>query len=339
MIALPKEGCRILIILMGSLGDVVRGLSLPSQIKKNLQDSKITWLVEPSCHKIVSLNKFIDRVVIFQRDRQLFALPELYRQLRSERFDVVLDMQRHFKSGLFSFLSGAEYRLGFHRNKTKEFNHFFNTHFISDLPYDVPKINHYYNFLRELGIEPEQNPDFGLSYIKNLAEQKEMLSKIESPYIGIVLGSSWNSKDWPRGRYISLIEKLIKQGRHRMLLLGDKSQSVLAEEITTHFEHSNLINFAGKTNLQDLIALIDGSLLCVGPDSGPGHIAGALGKPYISLFGPTDPRLTAPLGSEKLVIRAQLGCMPCYRRKCPGLNKLCMRLITVEDVLEKINTT
>jgi ADP-heptose:LPS heptosyltransferase len=72
--------------------------------------------------------------------------------------------------------------------------------------------------------------------------------------------------------------------------------------------------------------------VCVGPDSGPGHLAAVVRTPYLSLFGPTDPGRTAPYGSEDLVIRSPIGCAPCYRRRCPGLGTLCMRLLGVESV-------
>src|SRR5690606_22353666 len=94
----------------------------------------------------------------------------------------------------------------------------------------------------------------------------------------------------------------------------------------------------GKTDLKELLAILATARFCIGPDSGAGHICGALGVPYVSLFGPTAPLRTAPFGSEDLVLQSQIACAPCYRRECPGLNKLCMRLISVKSVLEKVST-
>ena len=89
--------------------------------------------------------------------------------------------------------------------------------------------------------------------------------------------------------------------------------------------------------MKELVTIISQCRLGVGPDSGPGHIASAFGVPYISIFGPTSPLRVAPVGNEDLVVSAKIGCSPCYRRTCPGLNKLCMRLISVPAVLDRVD--
>lgn len=328
---------RILIILMGSLGDVARGLALPAEIKKFWQGAEISWLVEPACRAVVELNRYIDRVIVYNRPRHILAAAETIRELRKEKYDYVFDLQRHLKSGLFSFLSGGKKRIGFHPKNSKEFNYLFNNCYIETLSPTAPKLDHYLAFLKAIGISGGADSlDFGLSHIKELPAQVELLGKLPGRFASLVLGSSWESKDWPVSGYAALIKELLSENQNDVVLLGDKTQVDRAAELERHFSSTRIRNFAGRTSLADLIALIDQSLYIVGPDSGPGHLAGALGTPYISLFGPTDPRITAPYGSEDLAIQSSLGCIPCYRRRCPGLNKLCMRLITPKSVLQKL---
>ena len=116
----------ILIILMGSLGDVARGLCLVSHIKAHRPESRITWLVEPKCADLVGLHPQIDHVIEFKRKRPVAALRDLYQNLQKEHFDITLDLQRILKSGFFSLLSRAKRRIGFHRKNAKELNWLFN---------------------------------------------------------------------------------------------------------------------------------------------------------------------------------------------------------------------
>lgn len=116
----------ILIILMGSLGDVARGLCLIDHIKRNLPQSRVTWLVESKWSELVRLNRQIDRVIILKRSCRLSAVWGLFEDLRRDHYDITLDLQRILKSGFISLLSGAKRRIGFHRRNAKEFNWIFN---------------------------------------------------------------------------------------------------------------------------------------------------------------------------------------------------------------------
>ena len=158
----------------------------------------------------------------------------------------------------------------------------------------------------------------------------------ESPRIGLLLGSAWSSKDWVSEGYDQLIGLILSRLDSKIVLLGDKSVAPLAERLVAAHNHRRLLSFAGKTSLRELIGMIANLELMCGPDSGPGHIAAALGVPYIGLFGATDPDRTAPFGSEALVVRSAVGCSPCYRRECPGLNRVCMRLISPSAVFERV---
>jgi ADP-heptose:LPS heptosyltransferase len=129
------------------------------------------------------------------------------------------------------------------------------------------------------------------------------------------------------------------------VLLGDKTKSSMAERLERRAqEHGaqkngtlRVWNAVGKTDLRELIALIRQATVCMGPDSGPGHIAGAVGTPYVALFGPTPVTRNVPFGSEALALSSQIGCAPCKRRVCPGLGKVCMKLIHPQAVLAKVS--
>jgi lipopolysaccharide heptosyltransferase I len=329
---------RVLVILMGALGDVVRGLSIVTALKSAEPDLHLTWLVEPACAGIVSLHPNVDEVVIFNRKEGLRGVWKLKQELSKRVFDVTLDLQRHAKSGLFSWFSGAPRRIGFNRKDAKEGNWLFNNEHIPARGDSISKIDHYFLFLEHLGVAAPECIDGGLSHLTLESVNEEVRGEVRGPYVGLILGSSRYSKDWPEEGYAALIEQASLPGISTIVLLGDPSKREMSERLMRTPSRLTIVNSVGRTSLRDLVGLIHGARVCVGPDSGPAHIAGSLGVPHVTLFGPTPSERNAPRGSEGLSIRASLGCSPCRRRVCPGLDKLCMRLISPAQVLERISS-
>lgn len=327
----PSE--RYLFVLLGALGDVVRGMSLVDALKHQKPDCHITWLVEPASKGVVALHAGVDDIVVFQRDRGLFGAFALWRELRKRHFDVTFDLQRHAKSGLFSWMSGAHIRVGFHRKDTKEGNWLFNNRFIAQQGENISKVDHYLLFLGALGLRQPSLISFGLEHHSLEKTEAAWKQRLNKPYVALILGSSWDSKDWPQEGYAALLNYLRD---YQVVLLGDKSKVEMGVALKSKAAGSNVLDLCGKTTLSELVAVIKDASVCVGPDSGPGHIAGALGTPHVTLFGPTSVVRNAPRGSERLAITADVGCAPCKRRICPGLNKICMRLIRPEEVYEKL---
>ena len=325
---------RILIVLMGSIGDVARGILVANSIKKSHPRIEIAWLVEPKSKDVVLNTPAIDKVIIFERGAGLKAIFKTIKEIRDFRPEITLDMQRHLKSGLFTWISGAQQRVGFAKKNTKEFNWIFQTEFTEFVSDSESKIEAYVGFLKNLGIRP-QVIEFGL---KPEAPSVELLKAIpaDGKLIGLVLGSAWDTKNWPVEGYKNLVAELLKRDRLNIILLGDKSQVASAEDIERNASNPRVVNLVGKTKLREMISLIPRMDLLVGPDSGPGHIAAAVGVKQVTIFGPTPPERVAPFGSESLTVKASVPCAPCMKRECPGLNKICMRLVSPQSVLGQI---
>lgn len=321
---------------MGSLGDVVRGLSLVSQIKKNLPNSRITWLVEPKWVELVTIHPDIDKVLVFKRDQGMTALWQLKKALDQEHFDITLDLQRHFKSGFFSLLSRAKRRVGFNRRNAKEFNWLFNNEKIDFFSDRLPKVQHYLKFTEYLGLPAPAVLDFGFSSFDFKSVLPDILSDINGPIVAVVIGSSWESKNWFFEGYRDLAKHFIDSGEWQVVLLGDRSQEGLSLQLAEDINSPSLTNLVAKTSLLEVAAVLKVAEVAVGPDSGPAHMAGAVGTPYVSLFGPTSAQRVAPYGSEHLVVQSGVACAPCYKKRCPGLSRRCMRKITVTQVRGKI---
>ncbi len=331
-----KEAQNILIILTGSLGDLVRGLAIPKIIKSKYPDAKISWLVDDKWESIIKGHKYIDEIIVFERKLGAKGVFKLIKNLKQKKFDLTLDMQRIFKSGLMSWFSGAKKRIGFHKENSKEFNFIFNTH---SIPYCAPNFNkqlHYLKFTEELGISSPKNLDYGLAIGKDEKPENFHQDLSEENYIALIMGSSWETKDWPLEKYVNLGKILAKNYDLNIVLIGDPSQSNFAKEVEKKLIGQKIINLTGKTNLRSLIPLMYFAKLVVGPDSGPAHICAAVKTPYVSLFGPTPEDRVAPFGYEHLVVTADVSCRPCYKKKCPGMGGVCMKNIRPESVMEKV---
>jgi lipopolysaccharide heptosyltransferase II len=336
---ISPSASSILIILMGSIGDVARGLCLVSHIKNNLPESRVTWLVEPICSEVVCLHPQIDKMIVFDRPRNLLGIRNLYKDLSREHFDITLDLQRHLKSGFFSFLSGAKRRIGFNRRNSGEFNWIFNNEhipYVSD-ELKLPKLHHYLKFTEYLGLPKPASLDFGFSCLDEKSNLPDIIAKISKPFIAVVMGSSWESKDWFFEGYYKLVKNILSSMKGAVVLLGNGSQVLSATKLCQKVGSHELINLVGKTSIPELVAVLKAAAAGVGPDSGPGHLAAAVETPYVALFGPTSPKRAAPYNCEHLVVQSGVSCVSCYKKKCPDLDRLCMRLISVESVQKKLS--
>jgi ADP-heptose:LPS heptosyltransferase len=322
---------------MGSLGDVARGLCLVNHIKTNLPLSRVTWLVESKWSELVGLNRQIDRMIIFKRAWRWSAIRGLFKDLRQDHYDITLDLQRIFKSGLISLFSGAKRRIGFHRRNAKEFNWVFNNEHIGYYSDGLPKIYHYLKFTEYLGLPEPENLDFGLSPLDPSEAAPELIGKINQPFIVVVLGSSWENKNWHAEGYAGLIQRILADLSFKVVLVGNGFPATLAATLTEKFKTPNVIDMVGQTSLGQLAALLKAAAAGVGPDSGPGHVATAVKTPFVTLFGPTSPQRTAPFGNHHLVVDAGSSCVLGYKKRYADRNKQCMNSIHPDAVMEKVS--
>jgi len=317
-----------LIVLMGSLGDVARGLCVATHIKKHLPGSKVTWLIEPKWVALVDVHPHIDNVIVFNRALNAFGVFGLRKQMKKQHFDIVLDLQRHLKSGFFSFLSGAKRRIGFHRKDTKELNWIFNNDRIECFGETIPKFFHYLKFIEHLGLPEAETIDFGLSSLDTDSFIPDSIVAMDRPYAAVILFLE---------HYVELIRNILSSGRASVVLLGDCSKQNLSRSIVQQVDSPHVVNMVNQTSLLELVAILRKASAAVGPDSGPGHLSAAVGTPYVSLFGPTPPFRVAPYACENLVVQTSADCAPCNKKKCDDHEDHCMRLITAREVFSKLD--
>ena len=337
--ALPPAR-RILIILGGSIGDVVRALPLLGRIRRGFPDARIAWAIEPKSAPIIEAHPWLDETILYDRRHAPWSFLPFLKRVRAGHFDMTIDLQRHLKSGIVSIVSGARDRIGFSAANTKELNHLFSTRRIDPQPEMRLKLMQYQAFGDALEL-PKVPIEFGLA--ASPAEQErahELLKETPAARLGVILGSSWPSRLY-FAKSIAAVIRGVCDREHVNgsgpalfpVLLGSPDEAALAAEVMRELGAVTALNLTGKTSLRDLVAIFPECEIAFGPDSGPMHIAAAVGCPIVSLWGATSPQRSAPWGFDDLAIVGEIPCHPCYLRRCP-VQRECMHRIAPETVID-----
>lgn len=325
---------RILIVLLGAIGDVVRAMPLAMRVRRGFPRAHVAWAVEPIAAPLLDAHPAIDETIVFRRDLGSRAFLPFLAEVRRRRFDLVLDLQRHLKSGVVSRASGAPVRVGFHRSNGKEGNWIFNSRSIPPQSHWSSKLRQYLAFADALGL-PEAPVEFGLELRPE--EQPRIDSLLQGaprPFVAAFVGSTWESRFWFPEATVEVLRILRERHGLGAVLLGGRGDAGFAAAVSSASPEGTL-DRVGRTRLRDLIGILGRAEVAFGPDSGPMHIAAAVGTPVVSLWGATSPLRSAPFGFEDLSIVGGVACHPCYLRRCP-IGRLCMRAITTARVLEAV---
>ncbi len=342
---------RVLIIRLGSVGDVLRTLPAVSAFRSCYPEARIDWVVQDLSEDIVRSFSSIDDVIVLPRKRwvRMIKKPAFYprmfreitgwiRALKRQKYEVVLDFHGILKSGIIGLLSGAKKRVGFEKGYCKEFNYFF-TNFHID-PKD-PRLNRVEKNLKLVHAVGCGRP-LPKVWLTPSHEDRERIEKfwediqpVNSPIIAIQPSSSRDTdfKRWFPERYARLCDALVETlGATIILTWGPGGRSAVEEIQETMVQPSHI---ACSTSLMELSALFQKCDMYVGGDTGPMHLACFSGLPAVVIYGPTDPRVNAPYPhSLHRTVRVELPCSPCRDKTCT--RRLCMKAITPEMVLDEV---
>jgi heptosyltransferase I len=328
----------ILIVLLGSLGDVARALPTVSGMRDAIPGARITWAVDARWLDLPRAHRAVDRTVVFPAPgrRTPRTLWRFAQDLRAERYEIALDLQRIFKSGVCALASGAARRVGFSPRDTRERNHWFNNEWIPPYPASASKLGHYLSFLPHLGLPVPVAMDFGVLSMRDPGQLPAPVAALRGPYVTAVLGSSWPSKDWSPKGYQELVDVILRQTGHAVVLSGDQSRRQLATDIARGLDPARVIDVSGQTTIRQLAAVLAHSRVAVGPDTGAGHLAAAVGTPYVTLLGPTSASRVVPAGCERLAVSSLVECEACWRRTCRRREGRCMDAIPARTVWQAL---
>ena len=337
---------RICLVLPSGIGDVVHGLPLVNALKRDDPQRHITWVVEPQLAPLLQPHSAVDEVILFDRRGGFRGVQAMRRDLRSRRFDVVLNCGIYFKSAIPTFFAQAPHKIGFGPDRAFDLVWMFAT---DRLPPQGSRHRQdmYLEHAEFLSVDPGELEWRLVITEKERAAQREFFTNANGDrVVGVVTTSAKESKDWPVERYAELVTALASDFGFRVVLLGGPDAREQGRARTVAGRCGPDATWALGPDLRRLIYLTDGCNLLIAPDTGPLHIARALGTPVIGLYGHTNPQLSGPYRAfEHLTVdrfnydapgQPYSGPERRFHPARPGARPGRMELISVADVLEKI---
>ena len=315
----------ILIVKLGALGDVINTLPLAIVLKQRL-DARIHWITAPLSYPILADHDAVDHVIRFDRKGGVSALPTLLQRVRSQQFDLVLDLQRILKSGLMCAAAKAKRKIGFDRGRCKELTWLLPFERVAASDPKAHMVHQYLDFARHLGIQTER-----VEWCIPKGEHRSR--QLPEAYVVLNIGATKPANRWSVDGFARLAKMVRQQLGMPCVLTGGPEDVAMADTIQS-LAGRDIHNRVGKTSLPELIDLIDAATVVVTCDTGPMHLAVALGREVVALFGPSDHHRTGPFRGK--VIRAKVACAPCNRRVCSKPH--CMEAIRPESVLAVLNS-
>jgi heptosyltransferase I len=289
----PREIC---IVMLSAIGDAMHVLPVANALKRAWPESRITWIIQPVPHALVAGHPAIDELIVFRRRRGLGAwrsYRELVRGLAGRSFDLLLGLQVYLKAGLVTALAPARVKLGFDRRRARDAQWLFTNHSIPPHPPQHVQ-DQYFEFLRFLHVDAEP-VTWGLEPTAAEREAQEaFFGALDRPACAVVVGTSKPEKNWTAEGYARVLERLADQYRLRPVLVGGPApEERRMAELVQASTSEHVVNALGD-DVRRLMWLIEGSALALTPDTGPLHIARAVGTPVVSLFGRTNPKRSGP---------------------------------------------
>ena len=337
----------ILIVKLSAIGDVVHTLPLLEVLRENFPWARIDWVVEEEAsvllvghkaidHLIVSRRKTWQRGILKARNRKatLNEIIRFLRELRAIEYDMVIDLQGLFKSGLLTGLSRGKRKIGFTGGREGS------SFFLSEKPIPVDYDQHALERYLKAADVLECRKKVWKGEIPVSRTEKEAIDRViletglkNRPLTAINPMARWGTKLWEPEKFARLADRIEKELGSGVIFTGGGQDRAAINGIMEMMKGSP-INLAGRTSLKELACLYSGCRLLITTDTGPMHMAVAMGCPVVALFGPTAPWRTGPYGRGHRVIREDMECSPCFRKRCSHIR--CMKGITVEKVFETV---
>jgi lipopolysaccharide heptosyltransferase II len=337
---------KILVRATNWIGDALISLPALEALQARFPAAEIVlvakpWVSEVYTHCAAPMRQIIYDPAGAHRGRQGFK--KLVGDLRREQFDAAVLFQNAFHAAWMAWRARIPVRIGYARDGRSLL-------LTEDVPVPPPgayghQAYYYLQLLFRAGlierpepVEPLGRPRLALREAeKSWAARRLETWGLAGPrrLVGLAPGASFGpAKRWPPERFAALADRLIGDLGADVLIFGSAAEEPLAEAVAKAMEHTPLV-VAGKTTLTQFMALAGRCRVLISNDSGPMHLAAAMGLPVVAVFGSTDERSTGPLGERARVVKRPADCSPCGLRTCP-IDFRCMRQVTVEDVRQAV---
>ena len=330
---------RILVRSTNWVGDAVMSIPALEALRARFPRAEIVLLAKPWVSELFWHHPAINRQIIYKpksEHRGATGFMKLVREIREEKFDAAVLLQNAFQAAWMAYLAGIPLRIGYARDRRS-----FLLHDAIEPPVPAAYGHQVYYYLQLLFRAGMIAKPGAVEEIRiRLADEEKAwaLRKLDALglggqrfIVGLAPGAAFGpAKRWLPERYAGLADRLIGALDADVLIFGSAAEKPLAEEIASSMKHTPTI-VAGETSLRELLSLMAGCRLIVANDSGPMHLAAAMGIPLVAIFGSTDERATGPLATRVRIVKKGVACSPCGKHECP-IDFRCMADLSVEEV-------
>jgi heptosyltransferase I len=294
---------RVCVVMMSAMGNVVHVLPALNALKRHHPAARVSWILQPLPASLVRGHPAVDEIIVYQRKRRLEGLLELRRDLARREFDLVLDFQVYLKAGLVTRFTRAPVKLGFDRRRAKELNWLFTTHRLPPRP-PAHRQEQFLEFLDALGI-PRGEPEWKLGpWPHERPAQRELMGRFDRPVVPLVVAGTREGMSWVDERWAELVDVLYEDfGLQPVLVGGRSAREQETERVIAERAGHRPVSMLG-CDVREMVALLDAAALVVSVDTGPLHMAVALGTPVVSLLGYFNPKHTGPVRFRELMVDA-----------------------------------
>lgn len=323
---------RFLLVRLGSMGDIIHALPSAAALRETFPDARIDWAVEPRWTRLLKGNPDLNAAITANRTSPSGALTT-WKTVRAPKYTCAIDFQALYKSALLAFATGASRRIGFTSSYAREgLASILYTECLN--PRGPHKVDHNLTLAMAAGAEKPRCVRFPLTIDPedDEAVSRELASRNLREFFVLNPGGGWLSKCWPAERYGELHQKITARfGWRGVVTFGPGEESLGATVVRTGGNPAPVPLLLG---LGPLMALMRRAKFMVSADTGPLHLASALGAPVIGIYGPTDPARNGPYSSADVVVRNPHASVTTYRREASYSTS--MLSITVDQVLDAI---
>jgi heptosyltransferase I len=359
-----REFKKILLIKLSAVGDVVHTLPTLNKLRRRYPHAQIDWLVTPAIGELLRHHPALNNVIDFARNAHappwtaLTNYLRLAAKLRSTGYDLAIDLHCQSRSALLAYATGAPVRIGFDRERAEVWNNsrkatdefrkhawqgaregawLAYTHHIPLPTLDVHVIDHYQSVGKLLGFA-DGPTDFSFRIPQAAHERVESLLRQrgvgDARPVVIAPRGNWQTKRWPDEKSAAVARHFMVRGS-KVILVGAERERAVGENIARLAP--GVVDLTGETTVSELAALMSRAAICIAHDSGPMHLAVALGRPVVALFGPSDTVWAGPYHCDNAVVRAGIPCSPCYLRRLQNCKHAhaCMNELPAEAVIAR----
>ncbi len=328
---------RLLVRSTNWIGDAVMTTPALARLRSLFPRAEITLVAKPLVAELFTPHPHCDRVLVYDRRpgiKDPAAFLRFCRRLRREKFDLAVLFQNAFEAALMARLAGIPRRAGY----ATDGRGWLLTHRVP-LTTAHRRLHHtdyYLALLAGLGLAAGEKPALTLS--PTGAELRAAAARLgPGHWVAVNPGASYGAaKRWFPERFAAVAEQLITARQVKIVLIGGPGEREIGRDIVAACRRP-LFNLIGETTVRQMMAIIATSRLLITNDSGPMHVAAAVGTPIVAIFGPTDVNTTSPLAPDCLLLHHEIDCAPCLQRQC-SRDHQCMRAVTAAEVYAAANT-